>query len=179
MEISPVPHRSRRGLQRQLAVALLVMTPVVLLVLLPAVLGLERYVITDPSMGGSMGRGAVVLAHDVPPDDLQAGDVISFRARGESGDERLTRRIVAIDHGVATTQGDVTGRTDVRTLRLTASTYSRISVSVPWIGYPFAMDGGWVLLGLCAAAAITLTAAAGGVRAPGSTRADRTGLPVG
>ena len=159
--------------------ALLVMTPVLLLVLLPAVLGLDRYVITDPSMGGSMGRGAVVLAHDVPPDDLRAGDVISFRSTREPSDERLTRRIVAIHHGVATTQGDVTGRTDVRTLPLTASTYSRISVSVPWIGYPFAMDGGWVLLVLCAAAAVTLTAAGGRVPAPRSAPARRTGLPVG
>jgi signal peptidase len=179
MEIAPVPHRSTRGEQRRLAFGLLVMTPVMLLVLLPAVLGLDRYVITDSSMGGSMGRGSVVLAREVPPNDLRVDDVISFRPPGAFNDVRVTRRIIAIDQGMATTQGDASGHPDSWRLPLTASSYARVWVSVPWIGYPFAMDGGWMLLLLCAGAAVTLAVAAGRVSAPKSVRAGRKGLPVG
>jgi signal peptidase I len=179
MEIAPVPHRSTRGDRRRLALGLLVVAPVVLLVLLPAVLGLDRYVITDSSMDGSMGRGSVVLAREVSPTDLRVGDVISFVPPGESGDDRVTRRIVAIDNGVATTQGDANLRSDPWALSLTDSGYARTWVSVPWIGYPFAVDGGWVLLLLSAAAAVALSVAAGRVSTPKLARAARSGLPVG
>ena len=179
MEIAPVPHRSTRGERRRLALGLLVMAPVVLLVLLPAVLGLDRYVITDSAMDGSMGRGSVVLAREVPPTDLRVGDVISFTPPGQPGDDRVTRRISSIDHGEATTAGDATGRTDPWRLPLSDAAYARIWVSVPWIGYPFAMDGGWVLLALCAIGAVALAAAAGRVSAPRTARAARAGLPVG
>ena len=79
MEIAPVPHRSTRPEWRRLAIGLVVLVPVVLLVLLPAVLGFERYVVTDRAMDGSVSRGSVVLAREVPPTDLRVGDVISFR----------------------------------------------------------------------------------------------------
>jgi len=179
MEIAPVPHRSTRGERRRLALGLLVMAPVVLLVLLPAVLGLDRYVVTDGSMDGSLGRGSVVLAREVPPTDLRVGDVISFTPPGQPEGDRVTRRVVAIDHGTATTQGDATGRPDPWNLELTASAYPRTWVSVPWIGYPFAIDGGWGLLLLCAATAVALTIAAGRTSAPRVARAARAGLPVG
>ena len=179
MEIAPVPHRSTRGERRRIALGLLVLTPVVLLVLLPAVLGLQRFVITDTAMDGSLGQGSVVLAREVPPTDLQVGDVISFRPPGESGADRVTRRIVAIDHGVATTEGDVSGRPDPWTLPLTAPAYSRTWVGVPWIGYPFAIDGGWGLLLLSAAAAIGLAVASGRAPAPRLSRPARARLPVG
>ena len=111
VEIAPVPHRSTRGEWRRLALGLLVLVPVVLLVLLPAVLGLDRYVITDDAMDGSLGRGSVVLAREVPPTDLQVGRRDHLpAARAATSDERVTRRIVAIDDGVATTEGDAAGR---------------------------------------------------------------------
>ncbi len=180
MEIAPVPHRSTRGEQRRLALGLLVMAPVVLLVLLPAVLGLDRYVITDDSMDGSLGRGSVVLAREVPPTDLQVGDVISFRpSDANAAGDRVTRRIVAIEDGVATTRGDATGRTDPWRLPLTDAAYSKIWVSVPWIGYPFTMDGGWGLLVLGAAAALSLAAVAGRASPARVARPARTRLTVG
>jgi len=179
MEIAPVPHRATRGERRRVALGLLVLAPVVLLVLLPAVLGLDRFVVTDSSMGGSMGQGSVVLAREVPPTDLRVGDVISFQPTGESGEDRVTRRIIAIDNGVATTAADATGRTDPRPLPLTQPAYARTWVSVPWIGYPFAVDGGWGLLLLSAAAAIGLAVAARRVPAPKVARPARMRLPVG
>jgi signal peptidase len=179
LEIAPVPHRSTHGEWRRLALGLLVLAPVVLLVLLPAVLGLERHVVTDRSMGGSLGRGSVVLAREVPASDLAVGDVITFRPPGGSSDERVTRRIVAIRADVATTRGDTAGSTDVWAVPLAGSSYARVWLGVPWIGYPFLMDGGWVMLAAAALAAFGLAVIAGRrapLRVVGPTR---TRLPVG
>jgi signal peptidase len=160
VEISPVPHRATRGEMRRLALGILVLVPVVLLVLLPAVLGLDRFVVTNSGMEGSLGRGSVVLAREVPPTDLQVGDVIGFRPPGSQ--DRVVRRIVAIQDGVATTQADATGTPDPWQLRLTESTYARVAVGVPWIGFPFVVDGGWVLMVVVAAGALGLALTSGG-----------------
>jgi hypothetical protein len=159
LEIAPVPHRATRGEWRRLALGMLILAPVVLLVLLPAVLGLERHVITDRSMEGSMGRGSVVLAREVPPTDLAVGDVITFRP--PSSDEQVTRRIVAIGDAGATTRADATGSLDPWTVPLTEPSYARVWLAVPWIGYPFVMDGGWMMLAAAALAAFVLAVFAG------------------
>ncbi len=172
-----MPHRATRGEWRRLALGLVVLTPVVLLVLLPAVLGLDRFVVTDDGMDGSMGRGSVVLAREVPPTDLQVGDVITFRAPGGS-DERVARRIVAIEDGVATTKADATGTADPWSVPLTGSAYARVWVGVPWIGYPFVTNGGWALLVLAAAAALALALTAGRRTPQKVVRPTRTRLPV-
>jgi signal peptidase I len=180
MEIAPVPHRATRGEWRRLALGLLVLGPVVLLVLLPAVLGLQRYVVTDSSMDGSLGRGSVVLAREVPAEDLQVGDVITFRPPADGSDQRVTRRVVAIRDGVATTRGDDTRSKDPWALPVTSpSTYPRVWLAVPYLGYPFVMDGGWVLLAAAALAAFVLTLATGRrtpLKVAGHTR---THVPVG
>lgn len=179
MEIAPVPHRTTRGEWRRLGFGVLVLAPVVLLVLLPAVLGLDRFVVTDRAMDGSLARGSVVLARDVPPTDLRVGDVITFPRPGVDSEERVVRRIVAIDDGMATTRADTSETDDTWKVQLTGSTYSRVSMGVPWIGYPFVLDGGWVLLVLAAVAALALALTAGRKAAPRVVKPTRTRLPVG
>jgi signal peptidase len=179
LEIAPVPHRSSRGEWRRLALALTVLVPVVLLVLLPAVVGLDRYVVTDRSMDGSLARGSVVLARDVPPSDLHVGDVISFRPPGGRSDERVTRRIVAVHGGVAVTVADRPGAAEPLTLRLEASSYSRVWLGIPWIGYPFVVDGGWVALAVVAAAAFVLALTTGRRQSATVVRPARSRTPVG
>jgi signal peptidase I len=178
LEIAPVPHRATRGEWRRLALGLLVLTPVVLLVLVPAVLGLDRYVVTDRAMGGSLDRGAVVLARQVPPTDLHVGDVITF-PRPDGDTERVTRRIVAIDDGLATTQADTAAEPDAWVVPLTGASYDRVWVSVPWLGYPFVLDGGWLLLVLAAVVALALGLASGRKSPAAVVKPDRTRLPVG
>jgi len=178
LEIAPVPHRATRGEWRRLALGLLILAPVVLLVLLPAVLGLQRYVVTDGSVDGSLSRGSVVLAREVPTADLEVGDVVTFRPLGGSSDERVTRRVVAVEDGVATTQADGTVGKDPRTVPLTNESYSRVWLGVPYIGYPFVMDGGWVLLAAAALAAFVLTFAAGRRAPQKAAGPTRTRLPV-
>jgi signal peptidase I len=179
VEIAPVPHRSSRGEWRRLALGLSVLVPVVLLVLLPTVLGLDRYVVTDSSMDGSLGRGSVVLAREVPSGDLRVGDVVTFQPPGGRADERVTRRIVAIDETVARTRADGSGRIDRWVLPLDGSAYSRVWLGIPWIGYPFVVDGGWVVLALLAVAALVLALAAGGRQPRSVVRSARPRLPVG
>ena len=182
MEIAPVPHRSTHGEWRRLALSMLVLVPVVLLVLLPTVLGLDRYVVSDRSMDGSLGRGSVVLARQVGPTDLAVGDVITFRppGAGAGADERVTRRIVAIEDGVATTQGDRTpGAAPIALPLDREDTYARAWLGVPWIGYPFVMDGGWLLLAAAALAALLLALATGRHAPPKVVTTKRAGLTVG
>ena len=83
MEITPVPRPAPAIGRGRVVVALLVLGPVVVLVFLPSVLGLHRYVVADRSMDGglegSIGRGSVALTREVPGTDLTIGDVIVFR----------------------------------------------------------------------------------------------------
>jgi hypothetical protein len=162
---------------------MLVLVPVVLLVVLPTVLGLDRNVVSDRSMDGALGRGSVVLAREVGPTDLAVGDVITFRPPGAGSDERVTRRIVAIEGDVATTRADnADSAGSSSTIRLQLSrddTYARVWLGVPWIGYPFVLDGGWLLLAAAALAALVLAFAAGRHTPQKAEASSRAGLSVG
>jgi signal peptidase I len=179
LEIAPVPHRASRSEWRRLALGLTVLVPVVLLVLLPAVLGLDRFVVTDRATDGAPGRGSVVLAREVLPSDLRAGDVITFRPPGGSPDERVARRIISISDDVATTRAGSTGRTDTWSVPLTAPTYPRVWLGIPWIGYPFLLGGGWLVLAVAAVLTLGLAVAAGRRQPQPATRPARARLPVG
>jgi len=168
VEITPVPHPSPALSRGRVVGALLVIGPVIVLVFLPSVLGLQRYVVADDAMAGdrdgSIGRGSVALTREVPATDLRVGDVITFRPPAPDGLEpgqSVTRRIVAIDDGVAVTRGDGQGYDDPWTLDVTEDTFPRVVLAVPWIGYPFsgeAGQGGWVVLALAAILALLLAA---------------------
>src|SRR5829696_3224805 len=85
------------------------------LLLGPAALGLERYVITGDSMSGTYDRGSIVFERVVPVADLRVGDVITYTPpHAASPDERVTHRIVDIsvapgDKRAFTTKGDANG----------------------------------------------------------------------
>jgi signal peptidase len=164
VEIAPVPHRPPPLQRRWLFVGLLLLAPVTLLVLLPAVLGLDRYVVTDNSMGDTMGRGSVVLARNVPAGDLRVGNVITFVPPDQSGHARVTHRIVSLDGGYAVTRGDASDAVDPQRLELDRPTYARVLLHVPWVGYPFVGDGGLLLLLAGASLAVGLGAVATGRR---------------
>ena len=159
MEITPVPHPTLTLSRGRVLGALLVIGPVVMLVFLPTVLGLQRSVVTDSAMegdrDGSVSRGSIVLARDVPASDLAVGDVITFRpplteggAEGTAAGSSVTRRIVAMEDRVARTRGDNLDAQDPWSLDMSDETYPRVVLAVPWVGYPFtgvAGRGGWVL----------------------------------
>jgi signal peptidase len=169
VEITPVPHSTPAVSRGRVLGALLVIAPVIGLVFLPAVLGLHRYVVADGAMEGdaegSIGLGSVALTRAVPAADLEVGDVVVFRPPVEDGASAggsVTRRIVAIEDGLARTRGDNEDADDPWLVDVTTGTYPRVVLAVPWIGHPFsgqAGQGGWLLLVAATGGALVLAVA--------------------
>ncbi|MDQ4040656.1 MAG: signal peptidase I [Actinomycetota bacterium] len=138
--------RALRFRARRLAALALPLAALALagLVLVPALLGYERYVITSGSMSGSIDTGSLVLAEEVPVAALRAGDVITYvpPAGGRAG-ERVTHRIVSIGrdaHGrrVFRTKGDANRTADPWRFTLDSPTQARAKLDVPYVGYALA-----------------------------------------
>jgi signal peptidase len=169
VEITPVPYSTPAVSRGRVLGALLVIGPVIGLVFLPTVLGLHRHVVADAATegdaDGSISRGSVALTRAVPATDLEVGDVIVFRtpvAEGASVGGWVTRRIVAIEDGVARTRGDNKDADDPWRLDVSAGTFPRVVLAVPWIGHPFsgqAGEGGWLLLVAATGVALVLAVA--------------------
>jgi signal peptidase I len=68
------------------------------LMLVPALLGYERYVIVSGSMEPTIGTGSVVYDKTAPVEDLKVGDVITFAPPPEFDvDGQVTHRIHSIE----------------------------------------------------------------------------------
>jgi signal peptidase I len=126
-----------------------------LVVLVPALLGFQRYVITSGSMTGTYDRGSLVFDRVVPTASLQAGDVITFRPPGHAG--LVTHRIKTVTtvrgKRVITTKGDANRAPDAwGSISLADTNQARVAFHVPYVGYGIAALGErWVrmlLIGL-------------------------------
>jgi signal peptidase len=113
------------------------------LVLLPALLGYQRYVITSGSMTGTYDRGSLVYDRVVPTRTLRVGDVITYDppAGGPAG--LVTHRIASIRTGpggvrVYRTKGDFNPTADPWTFTLTNPTQARVAFHVPYVGFSLA-----------------------------------------
>jgi signal peptidase len=118
--------------------ALAVAAIAALLVLVPALVGWERYAIVSGSMTGTYDRGSLVLAEVVPVDDLRVGDVITYTP--PAGDHLVTHRIAWIgrdDAGrrIFRTKGDANAVADPWTFRLDRPTQARVRMGVPYAGH--------------------------------------------
>src|SRR3954454_6281175 len=106
MEIR-VRRRPRRFVDGAVTTACVVVTLIALAFIVPALFGLERYVITGSSMTGTIDYGSVAGEEVVPVADLRVGDIITYQPPEESGiDHPVTHRIVAIHGDVLRTKGD-------------------------------------------------------------------------
>lgn len=110
-----------------------------LVLLVPPLLGLQRYVITGGSMAGAHDAGSVVFDEVVPTDQLRVGDVITYTPPPASGLRGpLTHRIHAIRAvggvRVFRTKGDANPAPDPWEFRLTRPTQARVSFGVPHVG---------------------------------------------
>jgi signal peptidase len=104
--------------------------------ILPTAFGLERYVITGTSMGGSMDVGSVVFSEVVPVSELRVGDVITYMPPPDSGiDTLVTHRIVKIKGNVFRTKGDAVPQRDPWTFQLDSASQARVKYSVPYVGH--------------------------------------------
>jgi signal peptidase len=109
--------------------------------ILPALLGYQRYVITSGSMTGTYDRGSVVFDDVVPISDLRVGDVITYTPPPGSGPSGLiTHRIAWIGSDqfgrrLLRTKGDANAAPDPWTFTLDGPTQARVAFDVPYVGY--------------------------------------------
>jgi signal peptidase len=130
-------------LARRAATTALTLAAVVLagVMIVPALLGYERYVILTGSMTGTYDTGSIVYAEPVPVADLQRGDVITYAPpAGESPTPLVTHRIASIrldqdGRRVFRTKGDANASADPWTFTLAAPEQARVTFSVPYAGH--------------------------------------------
>jgi signal peptidase len=139
------------------------------LMLVPAALGLQRYVIEGGSMGSSVPRGSIAYERAVPVAELRVGDVITYTHEAA----RVTHRIVWIGRDrdgrrVFRTKGDANAHPDPWRFHLDAE-QPVVRFHVPLAGYLLAALAlrpvRMLAIGL-PALAIALGALAGAWRAP-------------
>ena len=115
------------------------------ILILPAVMGWERYVLVSGSMTGTYDRGALVFDEVVPVSQLKAGDVITYRPpRGAGPRGLVTHRISSIRPDprsgvrVFRTKGDANKVRDPWTFTLPEKRVARVVTGVPYVGYALA-----------------------------------------
>lgn len=102
--------------------------------------GYQRYVITGGSMGGTIERGSVLWAKEVPTSGLRVGDVITYTPpRGAGPEGMVTHRIVSIRRGadgarLYRTKGDANAAADPWRFRLDNATQARAAFDLPHLG---------------------------------------------
>ena len=110
------------------------------LMILPAALGYERYVIGGGSMGGAVPRGSIAYEERVPVGALRVGDVITYTPPGRG--DHVTHRIVSIaPGGVLRTKGDANSAPDPWTFTLPAREQAVLRFHIPVAGYAFVALG--------------------------------------
>lgn len=113
-------------------------------VLVPALLGYQRYVITSGSMTGTYDRGSLVYDRVVPTASLKVGDVITYDPPAGAGPAGLvTHRIVSITPQpggarVFRTKGDANPVVDPWTFTLQNRTQARAAFHLPFAGFALA-----------------------------------------
>ncbi|WP_243056990.1 signal peptidase I [Nocardioides sp. SR21] len=123
---------------------------------LPTLLGYERYVIVSGSMEPTLPVGSVVYDEVVPVDELEVGDIITFVPPPEYGiTDPVTHRIMRIvlaEEGtdapgerIFRTQGDNNADMDPWLMVLDGPDQGRVVHHIPYVGYVYmALQVGWV-----------------------------------
>jgi signal peptidase len=129
-----------------------------LLLVAPALMGYQRYVIVSGSMTGTYDRGSLVFDKIVPTSTLKAGDIITYRPPMGGGPTGLvTHRIVKVTTDpragrVFQTKGDANRVKDPWTFTLPTPRQARVVAGVPYIGFGLAAlarrDVRMILVGL-------------------------------
>jgi len=123
-------------------VVTIVATLIGLVLLVPGLLGFDRYVVTGASMSGTIERGSIVFTREVAVTALAVGDVITYIPPTDSGiDHLITHRISAIELGetavVFRTQGDANASVDPWAFSLDASSQARVEFTISALGFVF------------------------------------------
>jgi signal peptidase len=144
-DAATAPVRRRRVLLTGLAVlATVVLVGYCLLLVVPSVLGYQRYVLVGSSMEPTIHRGSLVFDRVAPVNDLHVGDVITYVPPGMT--HPLSHRIVHIRHDdagapVFLTRGDANPIRDPWRFTLDDATQARVAFAIPYAGYPLWLLG--------------------------------------
>jgi signal peptidase I len=115
---------------------------VVALILIPGLLGLQRFVITGGSMTGTIPKGAVIYSKVVQASQLKVGDIITFTPPGTA--TAVTHRIIGVEPGsdgktAFRTKGDFNQYPDPwNPVTLNEPQQARYVFQVPLLGYALA-----------------------------------------
>jgi signal peptidase I len=133
--------RARRALRWAGAVATVLCLALAAILLVPAALGFQRYVIVSGSMTGTYDKGSIVFDREVPVADLKVGDTITYEPPpGASSQKFVTHRIFRIQENaegerVFRTKGDANDSADPWTFTLDKPDQAKVAFSVPYVGY--------------------------------------------
>jgi signal peptidase len=109
--------------------------------LVPSLLGFQRYVIVSGSMTGTYDKGSIVFEKAKASSELAVGDVITYRPPAATGITNLvTHRIYKITAGengerVYKTKGDFNPTPDPWVFTLPAGTQNVVKFSIPYLGF--------------------------------------------
>ncbi len=135
------PSGARRALRWAGAGATVLCLLLAAVLLIPAALGYQRYVIVSGSMTGAYDRGSIVFDEEVPVAELQEGDTITYAPPPNASPEDLvTHRIVWIGSNeqgkeAFRTKGDANETADPWTFTLDKPDQAKVAFSVPYVGY--------------------------------------------
>ena len=137
---APRPRADMLRLARISATAALVAIVVsAALIVVPALLGYQRYVIDGGSMGPAIARGSIAYDEPVPVSALRVGDVITYTPPpGAPVQTQLTHRIVSIHGPVIVTKGDSNRARDPWSFTPRGRTEARVAFHLPLLGYVLA-----------------------------------------
>jgi signal peptidase I len=128
--------RLLRGSATLACVSALLLVAIVIVV--PAILGLQRYVITGGSMTGTIAKGSVIYSRLTPVAQLKVGDIITFYPPGYL--QPVTHRIIAIEPAADgrpsfRTKGDFNAVADPWKINLVEPRQARYAFQIPYVGY--------------------------------------------
>jgi signal peptidase I len=123
------------------------------LMLIPSLLGYDRYVIVSGSMEPAIGTGSVVYDRAVPVEELSVGDVVTFMPPPEFHQkDPVTHRIHKISRGSNgtrkfRTKGDANESVDPWTIVFDRPEQARVEHHIEKVGYVYvALSNRWVQL---------------------------------
>lgn len=101
------------------------------------VAGYQLYIVLSGSMRPAFDTGSLVLVEPADPEEIESGDIITYKALGE-GQELVSHRVIAVHNssdGITfTTKGDANDVADPNPIPA-ANIIGKVILAIPYLGY--------------------------------------------
>lgn len=116
-----------------MAIIMVILVSVAGILFVPRLLGYENFAVISGSMEPNIPVGAIVYTKEVAFEDINVGDVISFRI---SSNTMVTHRVVEIDsdNKQFTTKGDANNVNDGDQVKY-QNVVGKVAFTIPLLGY--------------------------------------------